>query len=132
MIEVTKYNKGLSSNFQLEGGKIVLVGGTGKVDDNIQFWVSFIGWFRIFSPEFVLNVYQFYQNTTSYLYAYKNNFRLSILNNAAVNTPNAEFTAVDITQEPGDRRKVGIWINFTAKYDARKEVKTLKILTDAV
>ena len=132
MIDVTKYNKGLSSNFQLSGGKIVLTGGTDKVDDNILFWVAFVGWFRVFNPKFVLDVYQFYQNTTSYLYQFKNNFRLSVLENAPENIPNAEFTAVDLSQEPSDRRQLGILIKFTYKFDVRKEPKTLKILSDII
>jgi hypothetical protein len=132
MIDVSKYNKGLPSNFELVGGKIVLTGGPEKVDDNITFWISFIGWFRIFRPQFVLNVYQFYQNTTSYLYQFKNNFRLSVLDSAPDNVPNAEFTAVDLSQEPADRRQLGILLRFTYKFDLRKEPKTLKILADIV
>lgn len=120
------------SNFDLVDGKITLVGGPAKVEDNIQFWVSFIGWFWIFNAKFLLNVYQFYQNTTSYLYNYKNNFRLSVLENAPENIPNAEFTAVDISQELHDRRQLGILIQFTYKFDVRKEPKTLKILSEII
>jgi len=132
MVDVSKYNKGLSSNFRLEGGKITLTGGDIKVDDNIRFWVSFVGWFWIFNPSFILNVYQFYQNSTSYLYQFKNNFRLTVLENAPQSIPNAEFTAVDISEELGDRRQLGILLQFTYKYDLRKEPKTLKILSDIV
>ena len=106
-------NKGLPTRFQIIDGKFQLMGGKAKVDDNIAMLLCFVGWFRIFKQDYVINAYQLYQNTTSFLYYFKNILRLKIMDIGARYVPFAKFNAVDIPINYTDRKRTEIMIEFT-------------------
>lgn len=105
-------NKGLPTRFNLVGGKFELVGGTKKVDDNVSMLLCFVGWFRIFKQDYVIDAYQLYQNTTSFLYYFKNIIRLKILDIGKRYVPFAKFSAVDIPNNYMDRKRTEILVEF--------------------
>jgi len=122
----TKYNKGLPTHFKLENGRFALVGGTDKVDDNISMLLAFIGGFRLYTQDYVIDAYRFYQNTTNYLFKYKNIIRLKILDLGNRYVPFANFNAVDLPIDYGDRKSTSIYINFSYKLKNVNEQKTIK------
>tara|TARA_B100002049_G_C15906664_1_gene302238 strand:+ start:99 stop:500 length:402 start_codon:yes stop_codon:yes gene_type:complete len=119
-------NKGLKTDFQLEGGKMVLKGGTEKVDDNISMLLAFVGWFRVFTPDFCINPYQFLHNTTSYMFRFKNVLRLSILKVGKNYVPFAKFKAVDLLLDPTNRKDRTIHVQFQYNLKDVKEYQTIK------
>lgn len=123
-------NKGLPSNFQLVNGKFQLIGGRPKIDDNVRMVVCFFGWFRYFTPDFVVNFYKFYQQTTSYVNQYKNVFRLRTLQAVEKYIPFAEFYTVDVTSDYGDRKKLNIFFQYRYRLDASDALDTIKVITN--
>lgn len=110
--EQTKDNKGLHTRFQLSGGKFTLTGGKDKVDDNINMLSSFIGWFRIFKQDYVIDVYRFYQNTTNHLNKYKSVFKFKVLATGKNYVPFADLYAVDIVPSQENRKEMELIIQF--------------------
>lgn len=107
------YNKGLPTDFKLVNGKFLLTSGTDKVDDNVTMLLGFIGWFRLYKQDYVINAYRFYQNTTNYLIKYKNTLRLSVLDIGDKYLPFAKFVAVDLPIDPKDRKRTTLHISFS-------------------
>ena len=105
-------NKGLPTRFNIVDGKFQLLGGKAKVEDNVAMLLCFVGWFRIFKQGYVINAYQLYQNTTSFLYYFKNILRLKIMDIGARYVPYAKFSAVDIPINYTDRKRTEIVIEF--------------------
>lgn len=122
----TKYNLGLPTRFQLQNGKFLLVGGTPKVDDNVSMLLAFVGWYRLYTQDYVIDAYRFYQNTTNYLFKYKNIIRLKILDIGVRYVPFAKFTAVDIPIDFTDRKSTSIQINFSYKLRNVQQQRTIK------
>jgi len=111
-------NKGLPTRFQLtEGGAFMLIGGRKKVDDNVKMFLNFTNWFRIFTQDYCLGYYanRFVQNTSSYLFQFKNILRLKILEVGKKYIPFANFYAVDIPLDPTNRKETTIFIQFQYK-----------------
>lgn len=106
-------NKGLPTRFKITDGKFELLGGKDKVEDNVAMLLCFVGWFRIFKQDYVINAYQLYQNTTTFLYYFKNILRLKIMDIGARYVPFAKFTAVDIPINYTDRKRTEILIEFS-------------------
>ena len=120
-------NKGLRTDFRLsESGGFLLSGGKDKVDNNVTMLLSFIGWFRLYTQEYVINVYQFHQNTTSYLYQFKNIIRLSILDIGKKYLPFANLTSVDIPINYSNRKETDVVIQFKYKLRNIEEYQTIK------
>lgn len=125
--EYEKQNKGLPSRFYLNNGKFVLVGGKKKVDDNMAMFLSFVGWFRYFTQDYVINVYAFFQNTTSYLQQFKNTLRLRILEVGSRYIPFADIRAVDIpVNYAGDRKATTVFMQYKYRLKNVEEVQTIK------
>lgn len=119
-------NMGLPQRMKVVDGKIALVGGKEKVDDNVSMLLSFVGWFRIFSQDYVINPYEFLQNTTSYLYRYKNILRLQIMSIGRKYLPFAKFRAVDVPIDYANRKDTTIFIEFGYNLGDVEEYKTVK------
>lgn len=122
----TKYNMGLPSRFSLQDGKFMLVGGVDKVDDNVGMFLGFVGWFRLYKQFYCIDAYQFYQNTTNYLFKYKNILRLRIMQVGETSVPFARFTAVDIPINYQDRKSTTIYINFSYNLRDVQQSNTIK------
>lgn len=105
-------NKGLPTRFNIVEGKFELIGGTRKVDDNMSMLLCFVGWFRIFKQDYIIDAYQLYQNTTSFLYTFKNILRLKIMDIGKKYVPFAKFSAVDIPNNYYDRKSTEIVVEF--------------------
>lgn len=122
----TKYNTGLPTRFALQDGKFLLIGGTEKVDDNISMLLSFVGWFRFYLQDYVINAYKFYQGTSNYLFKYKNVLRLKILDIGNRYVPFAKFNAVDIPVDYNDRKSATLMINFSYNLRSVQRQQTIK------
>lgn len=119
-------NKGLPTRFQLVDGKFQLIGGTKKVDDNVSMLLSFIGWYRIFTQDYVIDAYQFFQNTTSYIYQFKNILRLRVMDIGKKYVPFANFHAVDIPVDYTNRKETTLHIQFQYKLKNVEEYQIIK------
>ena len=119
-------NMGLPSHFQLTNGRFTLIGGTDKVDDNIAVYMNFIGWFRFFLPDFILNVNSFLQNTTNFLNKYKNIVRLNCLEIGAKYFPFCSFYSVDFPVDYTDRKNVTMYIQYQYKLRNAQRMQTIK------
>lgn len=120
-------NKGLPTRFQLsDNGSFQLIGGRAKVDDNVSMLLCFVGWFRLFTPDYVINAYQFLQNTTSYLFQFKNILRLKILEIGKKYVPFARFSAVDIPLNYQNRKETTIYIEFQYRLKNVDDYQTIK------
>lgn len=119
-------NKGLPTHFQLENGKFALKGGRAKVDDNVGMLLSFVGWFRFYTQDYVINPYKFLQNSTSYLFQFKNILRLKILDIGKRYVPFAKFYAVDIPIDYNNRKATTIYINFQYQLKNTDDYQTIK------
>jgi len=120
-------NKGLPTRFSLsESGSFVLIGGKDKVDDNMGMLLAFIGWFRLYTQDYVINVYQFLQNTTSYLFQFKNILRLKILEVGRKYVPFANIYSADIPINYEDRKSVGIYVQFKYKLKNVEDYQVIK------
>lgn len=120
-------NKGLPMRFQLTpSGSFELIGGKRKVDDNVSMLLAFVGWFRIFTQDYVINAYQFFQNTTSYLFQFKNVLRLKILEIGKRYVPFAKFYSVDIPLGYQNRKETTIFIQFRYRLKNVEEYQTIK------
>lgn len=125
------YNRGLPTNFELVDGKFNLVGGTSKVDDNVSMLLNFVGWYRFYKQDYVINAYRFYQNTSNYLLKYKNTLRLSVLDIGEKYVPFANFVAVDLPINPTDRKSTTLHISFMYNIPSDNggaSIKTIKRL----
>lgn len=123
-------NKGLPTNFELVNGKFGLIGGKPKIDDNVRMVVCFFGWFRYFTPDFVVNFYKFYQQTTSYVNQYKNVFRLRTLQAVAKYIPFGEFYTVDVLSNFNERKKLSIVFQYRYRLDSSDVFQTVKVITN--
>lgn len=121
-----KQNKGLPMMFQLSNGKFELIGGKDKVDDNVSMLLAFVGWFRIYTQDYVINAYKFFQNTSTYLFQFKNILRLQILDIGKKYVPFANFTAVDVPINYENRKETAIYIEFKYKLKSVDEYQTIK------
>ena len=117
--ENTKYNKGLHTRFKIIDGKFGLIGGKYNVDDNVSMLSDFIGWFRIFKQDYVIDVYRFYQNTTNHLNKFKNIFKYKVMAVGKDYVPFANFYAVDIVPNSINRKEVEMIIQF--RYNLKDE-----------
>lgn len=121
-------NKGLPTNFRLSNGKHVLTGGVAKIDDNLMMFLAFIGWFRVFSNEFVANILWLHQKTTNQLLVYKSLFRLNFLRSAQDAVPNAEFTNVDFPINFKDRRQLTIDVQYKYKIGVNTQIRVARFV----
>lgn len=119
-------NKGLPTRFQLENGKFQLKGGKDKVDDNVTMLLAFVGWFRIYTQDYVIDAYQFFQNTTSYVYQFKNILRLRVMDIGKRYVPFANFYAVDVPVDYTNRKETTLHIQFQYKLKNVQEYQTIK------
>ena len=67
----TASNNGLPYNFALSEGKFVLSGGSQKAVNNLRMFLGFIGWFRIYYPDYVPNILRLIQKSSSQISATK-------------------------------------------------------------
>ena len=107
-------------------GSFRLIGGKPKVDDNVGMLLAFVGWFRLYTQDSVLNAYRYLQNTTAYLYQFKNILRLQIMDIGKKYVPFANFKAVDIPQSYQNRKETTIYIQFSYKLRNTEEYQTIK------
>lgn len=122
-----KQNKGLPMRFVLTNkGSFELIGGTRKVDDNVSMLLAFIGWFRLYTQDYVINAQKFVQNTTSYLVQFKNTLRLQVADIGKRYVPFAKFRAVDIPINYGSRKEITIYIQFKYSLKNIESYKTIK------
>lgn len=119
-------NKGLPSRFQLTGGKFELIGGKKKVDDNVLLLLDFVGWFRLYTQDYIIDVYQFFQNTTSYLFQFKNILRLRVMDIGKKYVPFASFYAVDVPIDYSNRKETALNIQFKYRLGSVEEYQTIK------
>ena len=120
-------NKGLPTRFVInQSGGFGLVGGKAKVDDNVIMLLAFIGWFRLFKHDYVINVYNFYQNTTAYLYQFKNILRLQVMDIGKRYVPFAKLYAVDVPVQYNERKETSINIQFKYNLSEVEEYQTIK------
>lgn len=121
-----KQNKGLSTGFKLSGGKIGLIGGMTKVDDNVTMLLKFVKHFRIYKQDYIIDLYRYYQGSTNSIFRYKNTLRLSIFDIGSRHVPFANFTAVDIPIDYTNRRSVMVTIRFSYQLRDADKMNTLK------
>ena len=119
-------NKGLPTRFNLVNGKFQLKGGKDKVDDNVAMLLSFIGWYRLYTQDYVIDAYQFFQNTTSYLYQFKNILRLRVMDIGKRYVPFANFYAVEVPIDYSNRKESSVHIQFQYKLKNVQEYQTIK------
>lgn len=119
-------NKGLPMKFQLRDGKFELIGGRAKVDDNVSMLLAFVGWFRFYTQDYVIDAYRFIQNTTSYLFQFKNVLRLKIMDIGRKYAPFCNFYAVDIPIDYNNRKETTIYIQFQYKLKNVDDYQTIK------
>ena len=128
-------NKGLPTNFKLDNGKFQLIGGEDKVDDDVYFFMSFFGFFRIFTEDFTNNVYVLFQRNFNEVRRRKGLLLSNIIDSFAKYIQNAVLEQSDIGVEKvlyGTREKgVGITLQYRPylnKVSQSKVVKFIKIL----
>ena len=121
-------NMGLPTDFKLVAGKFALTGGTEKVDDNMRMMVAFIGWFRLFLPDFVFNVLSLYQRTSNFIIRYKNFFRLNISRTINKYAPNVDLSTLDILTSSDDRKALGILLQYKYKLDKKSQYKVVNFV----
>lgn len=122
-------NIGLPMRFQLtSSGSFRLIGGKEKVDDNVSMLLAFIGWFRMFTQDYIINAYKFLQNTTAYLVQFKNILRLNILDIGKRYVPFAKFYSVEIPLNYQNRKETTILIQFKYNLKNVNEYQVIKRL----
>lgn len=121
-------NIGLPTNFYIKDGKFFMQGGVDKVNDNLRMIILFLGWFRIFTQDFISGLLLLYQKDTSYIFKYKSMFRLNFINLCAKYAPNANVYGMDIPFDPLDRKSLFIDVQFTHKLDKVNEPKTVRFV----
>jgi hypothetical protein len=128
MAYVAYRNTGLPTNFFLVDGKFNLVGGTAKVDDNMRMLVGFMGWFRLFTPDFVTNLYWLYQKDTSFINRFKSMARMKFLESAQKYAPFADVTAMDLPILPSNRREMFVDITYTYTLDKEQISRSIRLI----
>lgn len=122
-----KQNLGLPTHFQLtSSGAFLLEGGKAKVDNNVSMFLAFAGWFRIFTQDYVINIYPYLQNTTAYLFRFKNILRLNILEAGKKYVGFANFIATDIPIDYQNRKETSVHIEFAYRLKNIEERQTIK------
>ena len=120
-------NLGLPTHFQLVEGKITLTGGDRKVDNNLRMFLNFAGWFRIFKQDYCIDVYSFYQTTTSHIYQFRNVFRLKVLDAAEKHIPFAKMHSADLVSDASTRKEATLFLQYRYNLKAAtNEVQTIK------
>jgi hypothetical protein len=64
-------NLGLDYTTPLKEGKFLLYGGVEKVQKNVWFFMSFIGWFRVYYEDYVPDILPLVQKPISYIQTFK-------------------------------------------------------------
>jgi len=124
---VNTRNVGLGTYISLNSkGGLYMYGGTDKVDDNMRMLIHFMGWFRIFTQDFVPNLYWLYQKDTSFISRYKNVARLMFLESAQKYAPFANVKAVDLPIDQTKRRELYVDIAYGYTLDKQETVKTIR------
>jgi hypothetical protein len=123
-------NTGLPSNFRLVNGKFETIGGKPKVDDNLRMLIGFSSHFRVFTPGYIIGIYRFYQNTTNFIFSYKNVFRLRILEAARKYIPYGDFRSVDIPIDYSKRKEIAVLINYRYRLEKEDAFSTIKVLVE--
>jgi hypothetical protein len=121
-----KQNMGLPTRFSLESGKFAMNGGKEKVDDNVKMFLAFVDWFRFFKQDYIIDAHRFIQNTSTFLYRYKNIFKLKTLSAGRKYVPFAEIYAVDMPMNFADRKEANIFIEYRYRLDGTREQQTIK------
>ena len=122
-------NVGLPTNFQMINGKFLLEGGTKKVDNNMTMLLSFIGFFRIFNQDYVIPAAFLYQNTTSFIFKFKNIFRLRVLGITKQYVPFADVYAVDVLMNRQIRKEIQLSIQYKYKLSEKAAFQTITKIT---
>lgn len=65
--------------------------------------------------DYVIDAYQFFQNTTSYVYQFKNILRLRVMDIGKRYVPFANFYAVDVPSRHTSRKETTLHIQFQYK-----------------
>lgn len=121
-------NTGLPTNFTLVNGAFGLVGGTKKSDDNMRMLVGFIGWFRIFTQDYVPNLLWLYQRESSFVNRFKSIARLNFLESAQKYAPFVDVYAVDVQNNPKDRKNLFVDISFRYKLSLKKTYTSVRYI----
>lgn len=105
-------NVGLPAKFTLENGRLKLIGGTEKVNDNIYFYLRFRNWFRVYSNDFVPEVLWLLQKPISII----SQLKTLILGNLSLSFRKyitfANLLSININYDPSDRKTFGISMEY--------------------
>ena len=117
-------NRGLATNFTLTKGKFTLSSGEDKVDDNINMFFYFFGFFRVYLKDFAINVYFIFQRNAEIVRSRKNFLQLQILD--AVNKY-AKFVKLEAVEFPetfnSKMKSIGISIQYGYNLTALSKTK---------
>jgi hypothetical protein len=125
-MDTEKYNKGLATTFYIVDGKFLLTGGQGKVNDNIKFVFYFLGWFRIFSQDFVPPLLKLVQSLTSYVNKYKNLYRYKMLVIFNKYIENATVESIDFPVDLKDRKILVVEIQYRYKLSTKNDIVAVR------
>jgi hypothetical protein len=121
-------NKGLSQNFSLESGKFFLEGGPDKALDGIYFWLSFSGFFRVYSEDFPPEILQLLQSTTSYVQVMKGLILGRLQESAEKYLPFVRVSQLNLDRIVGDRKGVVLGISFDYKLEQDTQLQTVTFI----
>jgi hypothetical protein len=110
-------NRGISHKFTLNNGRFEMKGGTEKVTDNLYFTLQFVGFFRIYYPDFVLNLSWLLQKTSSRIGAFKTLVLGNVKKSLDKYFPTVKIDGINTIYKYNDRKGFGIAITYSFRLE---------------
>lgn len=120
-------NKGLPYKFTLDNGKFLLIGGADKARDNLLFMLSFIGWFRIYFPDYIIDIDFLVQKNTSRVQSFKTFLLGRIQTALSKYLPFISIESINSVYEYNNRKGFGLVVTYS--YDLESESRQDQVVT---
>lgn len=120
-------NKGLPYKFTLDKGKFLLVGGAEKAQDSLRFMLSFIGWYRVYFPDYIIDIDFLVQKNTSRVQSFKTLLLGRMQVALSKYLPFISIDSINSVYEYNNRKGFGIVVTYT--YDLESEARQDQVVT---
>lgn len=120
---------GLSHKFTLSAGKLAFGSGQEKAQDDLGFYLGFIGWFRTYTEDYPPDVLNLVQKPTTAINQYKTLTLGKLQQSLRLYVPLIKVNSLDFTPIPGDRLSWALGITFSYPLDPTEELTAVTFIS---
>lgn len=108
--------------------KFELIGGTKKAGDNVTMLFGFIGWFRIYYPDFVPQMLELLQQPTSIVYSMKSVVIGKLKKIMAKYIPEIDVAGISMVYDYRDRKLFTLAVDYTFQLEEKENFTVVRFL----